>query len=57
VLALALQFSLRQTAYNCTLLGAATAEEVTGCWDALHVDIPDAVWAQLPELLDRVRTN
>lgn len=57
VLALALQFSLRQTAYHCTLLGAATAEEVTGCWDALHVDIPDAVWAQLPELLDRVRTN
>jgi aryl-alcohol dehydrogenase-like predicted oxidoreductase len=55
VLALALQFSVRQRAYECTLLGAATAEEVQGCWDALHHEIPEAVWAELPELLGRVR--
>ena len=57
VLALALQFSLRQEAYDCTLIGAANAAEVSGCWDALHVAIPDEVWDELPELLDAVRTN
>ena len=57
VLALALQFSLRQPRYDCTLLGAATAEEVAGCWDALNFEIPDAVWTALPELLDRVRLH
>lgn len=57
VLALALQFSLRQEAYDCTLIGAASAAEVSGCWDALHIGITDAVWDELPELLDAVRTN
>lgn len=55
VLALALQFSLRQQHYDCTLIGAATAEEVRGCWDALNFEIPDRVWDELPELLNRVR--
>lgn len=55
VLALALQFSLRQPSYDCTLLGAATAAEVTGCWAALTAEIPDEVWDDLPALLDRVR--
>jgi aryl-alcohol dehydrogenase-like predicted oxidoreductase len=57
VLALALQFSLRQPRYHCTLLGAATADEVTGCWNAINVSIPDAVWRALPELLDRARVH
>lgn len=57
VLALALQFSLRQRHFDCTLLGAASAEEVTGCWNALHVDIPETVWSQLPELLAEVRVS
>lgn len=55
VLALALQFSLRQLRYNCTLIGAATASEVVGCWDALNFEIPDTVWEELPTLLDAVR--
>lgn len=55
VLALALQFSVRQERYDCTLLGAATAEEVAGCWEALTLELPDNVWRELPELLDRVR--
>jgi aryl-alcohol dehydrogenase-like predicted oxidoreductase len=55
VLALALQFSLRQPRFACTLIGAATPGEVQGCWDAATAEIPDAVWAELPELLNRVR--
>lgn len=55
VLALALQFSLRQRAFDCTLLGAATADEVIGCWEALNMEIPEQVWTALPELLDEVR--
>jgi aryl-alcohol dehydrogenase-like predicted oxidoreductase len=57
VLALALQFAVRQRGYDCTLLGAATADEVAGCWEALHAPIPEEVWADLPELLDRVRVR
>jgi aryl-alcohol dehydrogenase-like predicted oxidoreductase len=57
VLALALQFSLRQPRFACTLIGAATAAEVQGCWDAVTAEIPEAVWAELPELLDRVRVS
>jgi aryl-alcohol dehydrogenase-like predicted oxidoreductase len=57
VLALALQFAVRQRSYDCTLLGAATADEVAGCWEALQAPIPDEVWAALPELLDRVRVS
>jgi len=57
VLALALQFSLRQQRFDCTLLGAATAAEVRGCWEALHVEIPQAVWDRLPALLDDVRVH
>jgi aryl-alcohol dehydrogenase-like predicted oxidoreductase len=55
VLALALQFSVRQRGYDCTLIGAADAAEVTGCWEALSTPIPDEVWQELPELLDEVR--
>lgn len=55
VLALALQFSVRQDRYDCTLLGAATAQEVAGCWDALTLEIPESAWQELPDLLDRVR--
>lgn len=57
VLALALQFSLRQPQFACTLIGAATAQEVQGCWDAVTAEIPDAVWDELPELLERVRVQ
>lgn len=57
VLSLALQFSLRQPRFGCTLIGAATAQEVQGCWDAATADIPASVWAELPELLDRVRVE
>lgn len=55
VLALALQFSLRQSRFDCTLLGAATAAEVEGCWEALNVELPAEVWKELPALLDDVR--
>jgi aryl-alcohol dehydrogenase-like predicted oxidoreductase len=55
VLALALQFSLRQQNFDCTLLGAANSAEVASCWAALHAEIPDLVWSELPELLDEVR--
>jgi aryl-alcohol dehydrogenase-like predicted oxidoreductase len=55
ILALALQFSLRQRNFDCTLLGASTAAEVAGCWDALQVEIPASVWDELPTLLDDVR--
>jgi aryl-alcohol dehydrogenase-like predicted oxidoreductase len=55
VLALALQFSLRQPRFACTLIGAATAAEVQGCWDAVTREIPEQVWEELPGLLDRVR--
>ena len=51
VLALALQFGLRQPRFDCTLVGAATATEVEGCWKALSIEIPDAVWDELPALL------
>jgi len=55
VLALALQFSLQQPRFDCTLVGAATASEVVGCWEALNFEIPDKVWVELPALLDAVR--
>lgn len=55
VLALALQFSLRHTQFDCTLVGAASAEEVEGCWEALNHHIPDEVWEELPALLSEVR--
>lgn len=54
VLALALQFGLRQTGFDCTLIGASTAEEVAGCWAAATAEIPDSVWAELPVLLDEI---
>lgn len=57
VLALALQFSLRQERFACTLIGAATPEEVQGCWDAVTREIPESVWAELPALLDSVRVE
>jgi aryl-alcohol dehydrogenase-like predicted oxidoreductase len=55
ILTLALQFGLRQRSFDCTLLGASTATEVTGCWNALQVEIPTSVWEELPALLDDVR--
>jgi aryl-alcohol dehydrogenase-like predicted oxidoreductase len=55
VLALALQFSLRQSHFDCTLVGAATASEVEGCWQALNFEIPEKIWEELPALLDEVR--
>jgi aryl-alcohol dehydrogenase-like predicted oxidoreductase len=57
VLDLALQFSLRQPRFACTLIGAATAAEVQGCWDAVTAEIPETVWAELPALLDQVRVQ
>jgi aryl-alcohol dehydrogenase-like predicted oxidoreductase len=51
VLALALQFALRQEAFNCTLVGASNASEVEGCWSALAHPIPEETWDELPELL------
>jgi aryl-alcohol dehydrogenase-like predicted oxidoreductase len=55
VLALALQLSLRQAHFDCTLVGAATASEVEGCWQALNFEIPEKIWEELPALLDEVR--
>lgn len=55
VLALALQFSLRQEQIDCTLIGASSPEEVQGCWDAVTTEIPQSVWDELPSLLDEVR--
>lgn len=55
VLALALQFSLRQRGFDCTLIGSATAAEVQGCWDAATLELPAQVWEELPGLLDEVR--
>ncbi|HYG57411.1 MAG TPA: aldo/keto reductase [Symbiobacteriaceae bacterium] len=57
VLALALQFSLRQPRFACTLIGAATPAEVQGCWDAATQEIPAKVWEELPALLDAVRVE
>lgn len=57
VLGLALQFSLRQERLHCTLIGASTADEVQGCWDAVTEEIPDSVWEELPALLDEVRLS
>jgi len=55
VLALALQFSVRQTNYDCTLIGAANASEVVGCWEALNFEISEQVWEELPSLLNDIR--
>ena len=57
VLALALQFSLRQERLACTLVGAASAEEVQGCFDAATEEIPASVWEELPNLLDEIRVR
>lgn len=55
VLAVSLQFSVRQKGFDCTLIGAATAEEVVGCWEATQLELPESVWTELPALLDEVR--
>ncbi len=55
VLALALQFAVRQRRFDCTLIGAATPAEVVGCWDAASMELPETVWDELPGLLDEVR--
>lgn len=54
VLALALQFALRQRAFDCTLVGSATATEVAQAWDALTTPIPAEVWSELPALLEEL---
>jgi len=51
VLALALQYALRQSAYDCTLVGSSNAAEVDGCWSALVFPIPQQAWDELPALL------
>lgn len=55
ILGLALQFSLRQSRIDCTLIGPANAEEVQGCWDAVTTEIPQSVLDELPELLNEIR--
>lgn len=55
VLALALQFSLQQSNFDCTLIGAANASEVVGCWEALNFEIPEKVWEELPSFLTDIR--
>jgi aryl-alcohol dehydrogenase-like predicted oxidoreductase len=55
VLALALQFAVRQRGFDCTLIGASTAAEVAGCIDAVRLELPESVWDELPALLDEVR--
>ena len=55
VLALALQFAVRQRAFDCTLIGSANAQEVEGCWRAAQMELPESVWTELPALLDEVR--
>lgn len=55
VLALALQFSVKQSHFDCTLIGAATALEVAGCWEALNIEIPEKVWEELPSFLNVIR--
>lgn len=57
VLSLALQFSLRQPAFACTLIGASSAEEVEGCYQAACEPIPDEVWEELPLLLEEIRVE
>lgn len=57
VLALALQFSLRQSHFDCTLIGASTASEVVGCWEALNFEIPEKVWEELPSFLNDIRVS
>ena len=55
VLALALQFSVQQSHFDCTLIGAANASEVAGCWEALNFEIPAKVWEELPSFLNEIR--
>lgn len=55
ILALALQFSVRQTNYDCTLIGSANASEVAGCWEALNFEIPEQIWEELPSFLNDIR--
>jgi aryl-alcohol dehydrogenase-like predicted oxidoreductase len=55
VLALALQFSIRQERLTSTLIGASSPAEVDQCFTAAAEPLPDTVWTELPELLDRVR--
>ncbi len=55
VLALALQFSIRQERFTSTLIGASSPAEVDQCFEAAVEPLPDTVWTELPELLDRVR--
>jgi aryl-alcohol dehydrogenase-like predicted oxidoreductase len=55
VLALALQFAVRQNAFDCTLVGSANPAEVEGCWSALAFPIPQEVWDELPALLAELR--
>lgn len=55
ILALALQFSLRQPRIAATLIGASSAEEVEGCWKAAGTPIDEGIWLELTELLEEIR--
>ena len=48
--AAALQFTLRHPAVTAAVVGARTAEEVTGDVSYLSTHIPDALWAELEAL-------
>jgi len=52
LLALALQFCLRETRISSTLVGAANPEEVESDTSAVFEEIPESVWQELPEHLE-----
>jgi len=57
VLSLALQFSLRQPEFACTLIGASSAEEVEGCFRAACEPISDEIWDELPLFLEGIQVG
>jgi D-threo-aldose 1-dehydrogenase len=50
-LAAALQFTLRHPAVTAAVVGARTPGEITADVSYLSTHIPDALWAELEELL------
>jgi aryl-alcohol dehydrogenase-like predicted oxidoreductase len=54
ILALALQFSLRQRRMASTLIGASSAKEVEECWAAANSPIAEEIWQGLGGLLDEI---
>jgi len=51
LMALNLQFCAREPRITATLMGAATPEQIETDVAAMLTEIPDAVWAELPERL------